>query len=66
MFIDEPESWNHFAIDLLDRSLLEQSATIIALLEKKKKMTQLVDNNFIVVQFPVGIKFSTSLALHRG
>ena len=29
-------------------------------------MTQLVDDDFIVAQSPVGIKFSTSLALHCG
>ena len=28
------------------------------------KMTQLVDDNFIVIQCSIGIKFSTSLALH--
>ena len=33
MYMDEPESWNHFAIDSLDRSLLEQSAVIIASLK---------------------------------
>ena len=64
MYMDEPESWNHFAIDSLNRSLLEQSAAVIALL--KKKMTQFVDDNFIVIQCPIGIKFLTSLALHCG
>ena len=29
MHMDEPESWNHFATDSLNRSLLEQSAAII-------------------------------------
>ena len=30
MYVDEPESRNHFAIDSLNRLLLEQSAAIIA------------------------------------
>ena len=29
MYIDEPESWNHFAIDSLNRLLLEQSSSFI-------------------------------------
>ena len=29
-------------------------------------MTQLVEDNFIVIQCPIDIKFSTSLALHCG
>ena len=29
-------------------------------------MMQLVDNSFVVIQWPVDIKFSTSLALHCG
>ena len=29
-------------------------------------MTQLFDDNFIVIQYPVDIKFSTSLELHCG
>ena len=33
MHMDEPESWNHFATDSLNRSLLEQSAAIIASLK---------------------------------
>ena len=37
MNMDEPESWNHFAIDSLSRLLLEQSAAIIASLKKRKK-----------------------------
>ena len=63
MYRDEPESWNRFAIDSLNCSLSEQ---IIASLKKKKKMTQVVDDNSIVIQYPIGIKFSMSLALHCG
>ena len=35
MYTDEPESWNHFAIDSLNRSLLVQSAAIIVSFLKK-------------------------------
>ena len=37
MDINEPESWNHFAIDSLNHWLWEQSAAIIASLKKKFK-----------------------------
>ena len=35
MCMDEPQSWNHFASDELNRLLLEQSAAVIASLKKK-------------------------------
>ena len=68
MYMDEPESWNHFAIDSLNRFLLEQSASIMASFTKKRKgkKTQLEADNFIVLQCPIGITFSTSLALLCG
>ena len=52
MYMDEPESRNHFAIDSLNRSLLEQSASIIAslffiFLFFVVEMTQLADDNFM-------------------
>ena len=37
MYMDEPESWNHFAIDTLNRTLLEQSAAIGASLKTNKQ-----------------------------
>ena len=42
----------------------KKSAAIIA--SFLKNMMQLVDNNFIVIQCPIGIRFSTSLTLHCG
>ncbi len=37
MHTNKPESWNYFAINSLNRSLLEQNAAIIASFKKKKK-----------------------------
>ena len=37
MYMDEPESWNHFAIDSLNRLLLEQSTAIITSFKKSFK-----------------------------
>ena len=37
MYIDEPDSWNHIAIDSLNRLLLGHSVAIIVSLKKKKK-----------------------------
>ena len=45
MEIDKPESLKHFAIDSLNRSLLEQSAAIVVSLMKnrfKKKLNDTV------------------------
>ena len=40
MYMDEPESWNHFAIDSLNRSLLEQSAAVIVSLKREREREQ--------------------------
>ena len=37
MYMGEPESWNHSAIDSLNCSLLEQNAAIIASFKERKK-----------------------------
>ena len=42
MYMDEPESWNHFVTDSLNRSLLEQSAAIIASSKKENEKNDAV------------------------